>query len=49
MMSKHEDIEMVDKSTTVSQEDGKMRFKFPYYQFFAHPTYCKQFIKWNSR
>ncbi|EAR91270.3 carboxy-terminal domain transketolase (macronuclear) [Tetrahymena thermophila SB210] len=46
-MSKHEDIEMMDKTTASNQDDGKMRFKFPYYQFFAHPTYFPGLIKEN--
>lgn len=47
MMSKHEDIEMADKATESSKNDGKLHFKFPYFQFFAHPTYFPGLVKEN--
>lgn len=44
IMSKYEDIEMTDKTSVKPSDDEKFRFKFPYFQFFAHPTYCSFLI-----
>ncbi|EGR34439.1 ribosome biogenesis protein, putative [Ichthyophthirius multifiliis] len=45
ILQKYEDVQMGENIQQINQT--RMSFKFPYYQFFAHPTYFPGLIKEN--